>query len=81
LNDLWEFTPASSQWTWVAGSSLVNQSGFSEGISITHPLNIPGARGSSGGWTDSSGNFWLFGGGGYDSAGTFGFLNDLWKLR
>lgn len=81
LNDLWEFTPASSQWTWVAGSSLVNQSDFSEGISITHPLNIPGARGSSGGWVDSSGNFWLFGGGGYDSTGTFGYLNDLWKLR
>ncbi len=29
-------------------------------------------------WTDSNGNLWLFGGGGYDSAGTHGFLDDLW---
>ena len=26
----------------------------------------------------SSGNFWLFGGLGYDSTGTVGSLNDLW---
>ena len=30
-------------------------------------------------WVDSSGNLWLFGGFGYDSAGTRGSLNDLWK--
>ena len=30
-------------------------------------------------WTDAAGNVWLFGGLGYDSAGTLGYLNDLWK--
>ena len=30
-------------------------------------------------WTDAAGNFWLFGGDGFDSAGTDGYLNDLWK--
>jgi N-acetylneuraminic acid mutarotase len=30
-------------------------------------------------WTDSSGNFWLFGGWGLDSTGTVGELNDLWE--
>jgi N-acetylneuraminic acid mutarotase len=30
-------------------------------------------------WLDSSGNFWLFGGSGYDSAGYSDLLNDLWK--
>jgi len=29
--------------------------------------------------TDSSGNFWLFGGQGADGAGAFGSLSDLWK--
>jgi hypothetical protein len=29
--------------------------------------------------TDASGNLWLFGGEGYDSTGTYGWLNDLWK--
>ena len=37
-----------------------------------------GAAGSIS-WTDAAGNFWLFGGEGYDSAGTAGYLNDLWK--
>jgi N-acetylneuraminic acid mutarotase len=30
---------------------------------------------------DKSGNLWLFGGWGYDSAGTFGVLNDLWEYQ
>ena len=29
----------------------------------------------------ATGNVWLFGGSGYDSAGTFGRLNDLWKVE
>ena len=40
----------------------------------------PGREGAST-WTDSSGNFWLFGGGGYDSNGNVGYLNDLWELN
>ena len=32
-------------------------------------------------WTDEAGNFWLFGGQGYDSKGTGAFLNDLWKYE
>jgi N-acetylneuraminic acid mutarotase len=30
------------------------------------------------GWIDSGGKLWLFGGWGYDSAMSFGALNDLW---
>lgn len=33
------------------------------------------------GWADSSGNLWLFGGSDYDSAKTFGILNDLWEFN
>jgi N-acetylneuraminic acid mutarotase len=40
---------------------------------------MPGARLDSVSWTDGAGNLWLFGGEGYDSAGTFGLLNDLWR--
>jgi N-acetylneuraminic acid mutarotase len=42
--------------------------------------NFPGARDGAAGWADSNGNLWLFGGYGYDSAGTFGALNDLWEF-
>lgn len=40
---------------------------------------MPGGRTASATWTDSGGDFWLFGGEGWDSAGTYGWLNDLWK--
>src|SRR5207245_8879222 len=42
--------------------------------------NTPGARHIGVSWTDNSGNFWLFGGDGRDSTGSFGHLNDLWKF-
>jgi hypothetical protein len=42
--------------------------------------NEPGYRGSAVSWTDSSGVFWMFGGHGFDSAGDYGFLNDLWAF-
>jgi N-acetylneuraminic acid mutarotase len=43
--------------------------------------NVPGARYSAITWTDTNGNLWLFGGGGYDSTGTNGILNDLWEFK
>jgi hypothetical protein len=72
LNDLWEYS--AGQWTWVAGSSTVNQTGV-----YTPMAPVPGARWSSAAWTDSSGNLWLFGGQGYDSTSN-GSLSDLWEF-
>jgi N-acetylneuraminic acid mutarotase len=40
------------------------------------PGNIPGDRYRASSWTDSSGNFWLFGGN-----DGFGSFNDFWKLN
>jgi hypothetical protein len=41
---------------------------------------LPGSRWGAAGWSDSGGNFWLFGGWGLDSTATNvnGALNDLW---
>jgi len=78
-NDLWKFTPSTSEWTWVGGSNVANQSGIYGTMGTPDSGNIPGARSSAVSWTDASGDFWLFGGGGLDSAGTAGVLNDLWK--
>ncbi len=77
LNDLWKY--GSGQWTWMGGSNLVNQPGTYGAQGTAASSNIPGARNSEVRWIDASGNFWLFGGGGYDSNGTLGPLNDLWK--
>jgi len=84
LNDLWEFNSAAGtagQWIWVGGaSSGVSQVGVYGAKGTPAAANFPGARAYATTWTDRSGNFWLFGGVGVDSANTFGDLDDLWKL-
>src|ERR1700730_2024668 len=70
FNDLWKYS--AGQWTWMSGSNLGDQSG-TYGIQGTPaPNNVPGARAYAVRWTDAAGNFWLFGGFGYDSTGTLG---------
>ena len=78
LNDLWEFDPVATTWTWVSGSSSEGQSGTYG--ATTGTTGTPGCRYASASWTDSTGNFWIFGGYGHDSAGNWGDLNDLWKF-
>ncbi|HEV7136296.1 MAG TPA: kelch repeat-containing protein [Steroidobacteraceae bacterium] len=79
LNDLWEYSPASGEWTWVGGSATANAKGVYGTQGVAAAANMPGARTDEAQWTDPSGNLWLVGGYGYDSAGTLGELNDLWK--
>jgi Galactose oxidase, central domain len=77
-----------SEWTWMGGSSVITKQDNGEhgqpGVYGTQgqpsAANIPGGRLGAVSWTDKDGNFWLFGGGGLDSAETFGFLNDLWEF-
>ncbi len=77
LNDLWEYS--GGQWTWVSGANVVNQAGTYGTQGTAAATNVPGARDSKMTWTDTSGNFWLFGGYGYDSTGAEGQINDLWE--
>ncbi|MGA2832494.1 MAG: hypothetical protein ABSE55_05440 [Terracidiphilus sp.] len=90
LNDLWKFDPAlgtNGEWIWMGGSSTVGcncsnggQPGVYGTLGTAASTNIPGARDSAVSWSDASGKLWLFGGGGIDSAGADGVLNDLWKF-
>jgi len=80
FNDLWEYNVTSKEWTWVSGSNGFAQPGTYGVQGTAAPSNVPGAREYGASWTDQSGNFWLFGGFGYDSAGTYQILNDLWKF-
>ena len=80
-------------WTWIDGSNkAVTLSQVAYGsfpptapTSIPNPYtNTPGARYGAAGWTDKSGNLWLFGGNGWELQGnttpdTLPFvMNDLW---
>ncbi len=85
LNDLWKFTPATNEWVWMGGSSAVPCSlcgspGVYGTLGVPSAGNIPGGRNSASNWTDSSGQFWLFGGLGFDAVGSITTLNDLWRL-
>ena len=90
LNDLWMFNPSSEKWTWINGSATVPKS--ATGASLGQPgvygtlkspaaTNSPGGRSSACAAADSLGTVWMFGGEGFDSAGTHGYLNDLWEYR
>jgi N-acetylneuraminic acid mutarotase len=81
LNDLWEFSPSAGTWTWVSGSSARNQQGSYGAQGTPASGNTPGGRTGANTWVDSLGNLWLFGGFGYDAAGSFGYLNDLWEFN
>ena len=86
FNDLWKYdttaltgsnyTTAEGQWVVVSGTGAVDQPG-----NYVSGTLVPGARTNAVTWTDSSGNFWLFGGFGYDgqTPAVLGSLNDLWE--
>jgi hypothetical protein len=78
LNDLWRYS--AGEWTWIGGPTVVDQTAEYGTLGVSAPSNIPGARDSAARWTDAAGNFWLFGGNGFDSdrATDYGWLNDLW---
>lgn len=78
LNDFWKFSPASSQWTWINGSTISNQRGSHVTQGIPYSANSPGARADAVSWSDEAGNLWLFGGYGYDCTGFQTNLADLW---
>ncbi|NHI94388.1 MAG: hypothetical protein EAX96_17985, partial [Candidatus Lokiarchaeota archaeon] len=80
LNDLWMFNVSDATWTWMSGNYSVNNLGTYGIKGVANETNVPGARYESASWTDANGNFWLFGGAGYDNVST-GWLNDLWMFN
>ena len=97
LNDLWMFSPSSNQWTWMGGENTFKGAcltvfgacaapGVPGTLQSPAAGNVPTGRSAASGWTDTRGNFWLFGGTtsvAYDINGSSGFegtyINDLWE--
>lgn len=79
-NDLWKFNITTKNWVWVNGDSVPSQNGVYGTQGIISTTNKPGSRTDSKTWVDNLGNFWLFGGIGFDaSSSSTGNLNDMWK--
>ncbi|HKV24436.1 MAG TPA: kelch repeat-containing protein [Candidatus Acidoferrum sp.] len=83
-------------WAWISGTKTAGtiqapQYGSfpsSKPPTLPNPYtNTPGARNFGAGWTDASGNLWLFGGQGWELSGNstpdtlYGNLNDLWECQ
>ena len=86
LNDLWEYSPAAGEWTWVGGPSSASTPIAVYGTrGVAAAANLPPQRQGCAAWIDSTGNLWLFGGTGVipgpgANMNTVGGLNDLWKF-
>jgi N-acetylneuraminic acid mutarotase len=76
LGDLWMYNPTSGEWTWVAGSGTVNPSAVFGTEGTASAANIPPPTYGAMNWTDTDGNFWLFGGRGLSDS-----MNDLWRFN
>ena len=83
MSDSWKFDVDTNEWTWVSGSNLVNRhlAGVYGTKGQSAANTTPGDREAFAAWRDNYGYLWLFGGMGYDSSGTYGLLNDLWKFN
>lgn len=75
-NELWKYDVSSNVWTWMKGGGA---NGVYGTPGIPNPANTPGRRLYPVSWTDSSGNFWLFGGRANGPA-ISGDMKDLWKF-
>jgi len=80
LADLWKYNVSTSEWSWIKGFNTVDQNGVYGTQGVSSSTVMPGSRSSAVGWTDASGNLWMFGGSGRAATGGNAFLNDLWKF-
>jgi len=90
LSDTWVYVPnadptQAGTWTWIKGSNTGNANGlYSTSPTrpyLTYQVWNPGGRSNSTSWVDNNGQFWLFGGQGYDSTSKAGngYLGDVWR--
>lgn len=91
-SDMWYYNTSASSSKAIKVSGTTGWVYFPQGTTSTS-FNAPGVYGSIGqagnpgareaavSWVDANGDFWMFGGYGYDSTGTEGFLNDVWKFH
>ena len=77
-NDMWKYSIASNEWTWMSGSASPNDTSVYDFLCAESTSNFSGSKNESRSkWVDGCGNFWLYGGSGMGS-NTYG---DLWMYN
>jgi hypothetical protein len=70
----------SGTWTWMGGDTTYDNYGYAIGLGIADASNKPGATNLPEYWTDTAGNFWMFGGMWTPGLNALPSTNnDLWK--
>jgi N-acetylneuraminic acid mutarotase len=90
-NDLWLFDPVGLTWTWLNGSNAFptpcnpslnpTESGSYGTKGVASTTNLPIGRDDAQGWSDTSGNLWLYGGLYGLVGGQSAYPNDLWQYN
>ncbi len=83
LGGFWKGANSSpGYWTWISGDNTwdLKQNGIKGTKGVSASTNAPGGRTHAAKWSDSLGNIWIYGGRGFDSALSYGELDDLWKF-
>jgi len=80
FNTLWKYGMSANEWTWMNGTTFNSSPGVYGTMGVPAAANTPGARGYGFlSWKDLNGDFWIYGGDGYDANGNEGLLSDLWR--
>ena len=80
-NTLWKYDVASNNWIWMNGDTTENTTSNHGIKGVSNSTNHPGASAYSASWKDNSGNFWMYGGNGYDDYRYYQGLSELWKYN
>ena len=64
---------------WIKGPNTGSVAGYYGTKGTATITNNPGGRSGAASWTDNNGNYWMFGGDGFDFFANQGLLSDLWK--
>jgi len=80
-NDLWKYSIATNEWTWIKGSDTLSDLGFYGTKGIATSANNPTCRGENRScWKDNEGSFWMYGGWYFTQTNPYRqLLNDIWK--
>jgi N-acetylneuraminic acid mutarotase len=81
FDDLWRYTISTNQWTWMNGTSGIDQIGSFGIQGLPTSWNWPGSRNLGMTWIDNSGNLYLFSGRCVGTAGYLDSFSDLWQYK
>lgn len=87
LNDLWAYNPSLNEMAWMGGSERMSCPTWCAGSGVYGTMGVPGAGNVPSGrsygqsWTDSEGNFWLYGGYFLDDTNHLALTNELWEFN